>query len=86
MPACPVCKVPGAVNMGILAVTDVGIAPRDPGVASLAAQSLTFLTANSMGRGVITYDAVKIMNGKENDCPPAVYVFLLQFVLKFTRV
>jgi AGZA family xanthine/uracil permease-like MFS transporter len=54
-------------------------------VASLAALPLTFSIAHGRGRGVITYGAVKILSGKGNDCPPEVYVFLLQFVLKFTR-
>jgi AGZA family xanthine/uracil permease-like MFS transporter len=54
-----------------------------PAVVTAIAMPLTFSIAHGMGIGFITYAAVKIMSGKGVDCPPAVYVIALLFVLKF---
>ena len=42
--------------------------------------------AISAGIGFITYAAVKDLSGQGNDCPPAVYVIALLFVLKFALI
>ncbi len=49
----------------------------------LAAMPLTLSIAQGTGIGVIACAEVKVTNGKGNDCPPAVYVIALLFVLKF---
>ncbi len=54
-----------------------------PAVVTAIAMPLTFSIAHGMGIGFITYAAVKILSGKGNDCPPAVYAIALLFVLKF---
>ncbi len=43
----------------------------------------TFSIAHDMGIGFTTDAAVKGQSGTGNDCPPAVYVIALLFVLKF---
>ena len=55
-----------------------------PAVVTAIAMPLTFSIAHGMGIGFITYAAVKILSGKGSDCPPAVYVIALLFVLKFS--
>ncbi|MEE9194959.1 MAG: NCS2 family permease [Alphaproteobacteria bacterium] len=57
-----------------------------PAVVTAIAMPLTFSIAHGMGIGFITYAAVKILSGKGNDCPPAVYVIALLFVLKFAML
>lgn len=57
-----------------------------PAVVTAIAMPLTFSIAHGMGIGFITYAAVKILSGKGNDCPPAVYVISLLFVLKFAML
>jgi AGZA family xanthine/uracil permease-like MFS transporter len=57
-----------------------------PAVVTAIAMPLTFSIAHGMGIGFITYAAVKILSGKGNDCPPAVYVIALLFVIKFALI
>ncbi len=54
-----------------------------PAVVTAIAMPLTFSIAHGMGIGFITYAAVKLLSGKGNDCPPAVYAIALLFVVKF---
>ncbi len=54
-----------------------------PAVVTAIAMPLTFSIAHGMGIGFITYAAVKVLSGKGNDCPPAVYLIALLFALKF---
>ena len=44
---------------------------------------LSFSIADGIGLGFITYAAVKLVSGKARECPLAVYVVALIFVLKF---
>jgi AGZA family xanthine/uracil permease-like MFS transporter len=54
-----------------------------PAVVTAIAMPLTFSIAHGMGIGFITYVAVKVLSGKAGECPPAVYVIALLFVVKF---
>jgi AGZA family xanthine/uracil permease-like MFS transporter len=54
-----------------------------PGVITAIAMPLTFSIANGIGIGFITYAAVKILSGRFVDCPPAVLVIAVLFILKF---
>ncbi len=59
------------------------IAESAPAVVTAFAKPWTFSIAHGMGIGFTTDAAVKVQSGKGNDCPPAVYVIALLFVLKF---
>ncbi len=47
------------------------------------AMPLTLSIVHGMGNGFIAYAPVKVLSNKGKDCPPAVYVIALLFVLKF---
>ena len=55
-----------------------------PAVVTAITMPLTFSIAHGMGIGFINDAAVKVIGGKGTNCPPAVYVITLLFVLKFS--
>lgn len=54
-----------------------------PAVVTAIAIPLTYSVADGIGLGFITYAAIKILAGRGRECPAAVYVVALIFVLKF---
>ncbi|MHA1600236.1 MAG: NCS2 family permease [Alphaproteobacteria bacterium] len=54
-----------------------------PAVVTAIAMPLTFSIANGLGLGFITYAAVKILSGRATDCPLAVHVIAVLFLIKF---
>ena len=54
-----------------------------PAVVTAIAMPLTFSIAHGLGIGFITYAAVKLLSGKGAECPVAVYVIAVLFIVKF---
>lgn len=54
-----------------------------PAVVTALSMPLTFSIADGIGLGFITYAAVKILSGKLSECPPAVIVLAILFLLRF---
>lgn len=59
------------------------VAESAPAVVTAIAVPLSYSIADGIGLGFITYALVKILSGKAADCPLAVYLVALIFVLKF---
>ncbi|RMD62946.1 MAG: NCS2 family permease [Alphaproteobacteria bacterium] len=57
-----------------------------PAVVTAIAMPLTFSIAHGIGIGFITYAAVKLLSGKGRECPFAVHVIALLFLVKFFLV
>lgn len=54
-----------------------------PAVVTALAVPLTYSIADGIGLGFITYAAIKLLSGRPGQCPAAVYVVALVFVIKF---
>ena len=54
-----------------------------PAVATAIAMPLSFSVADGIGMGFIAYAVVKALSGRFRECPLAVYVVALIFLLKF---
>lgn len=54
-----------------------------PAVVTAIAMPLTFSIAHGIGIGFITYAAVKLLSGRAGECPVAVHVIALLFLVKF---
>ena len=54
-----------------------------PAVVTAVAMPLSFSVADGIGIGFITYAAVKALAGRPGECPVAVYVVAVVFLLKF---
>lgn len=55
-----------------------------PAIVTAIAVPLTYSIADGIGLGFISYAAIKLLSGKPQQCPPAVYVVALVFMLKFS--
>lgn len=54
-----------------------------PAVVTTMAIPLTYSVADGIGMGFITYAAIKLVAGRSRECPAAVHVVAIIFVLKF---
>lgn len=54
-----------------------------PAVITAIAMPLSFSVADGIGLGFMAYAAIKVLAGRWRDCPPAVYVVAVIFLLKF---
>ena len=59
------------------------IAESAPAVVTAIAIPLSYSIADGIGLGFITYSLIKIASGKAGDCPLAVYLVAVIFMLKF---
>ena len=59
------------------------VAESAPAVVTAIAIPLSYSIADGIGLGFITYSLVKIASGKASECPLAVYVVAVIFMLKF---
>jgi len=57
-----------------------------PAVMTAIAMPLTFSIATGIGIGFITYAGIKLLAGRSNDVPLAVYVIAAAFILKFALI
>ncbi len=57
-----------------------------PAVITAITMPLTFSIATGIGLGFISYAAIKLLAGKGNEVPVAVYVIAVAFILKFAFV
>ena len=55
-----------------------------PAVTTAIAMPLSFSVADGIGAGFIAYAVIKALSGRFRECPLAVYVVALIFLLKFT--
>ena len=54
-----------------------------PAVITAIAMPLSFSVADGIGLGFMTYAIVKVLAGRAKECPAAVYLVALIFLLKF---
>jgi len=54
-----------------------------PAVVTALAMPLSFSIADGLGLGFLSYVVIKILSGKAQSCPAAVYVIAVVFALKF---
>ena len=57
-----------------------------PAVVAAIAMPLTFSIANGIGLGFITFAAVKLLSGRQQEVSPAVLIIAALFVAKFLLV
>ena len=54
-----------------------------PAVVTALAMPLSFSIADGLGLGFLSYVLIKILSGRAQSCPAAVYVIAVVFALKF---
>jgi AGZA family xanthine/uracil permease-like MFS transporter len=68
---------------GIAEITWDDVTEYAPAVVTAIAMPLTYSIATGIGLGFITYAGAKLLSGRWQECPIAVYVLAVLFAIKF---